>query len=123
MVSAQPITANSTPNTSTSAALYLLAGATDKWTAEIANILPLLALIHFLDILTKLHVFKLAGAAPLWSQTVTPARSRLLLPEDTNQFQAEHENNCGPVIEDETTRTNWSYEDDIPWNDTQPKEH
>lgn len=59
-----------------------------KWTAELAGILPLSALIDFLDIPPKFHVFELAGAAPLWSWPVTPAGSRLLLSEDISPLQA-----------------------------------
>ena len=59
-----------------------------RWVAELAGILPLSALIDFIDIPPKLHVFELAGAAPLWSWPVTPAGSRLLLSEDRNPLRA-----------------------------------
>jgi hypothetical protein len=59
-----------------------------NWVAELAGILPLSALIDFIDIPPKFHVFELAGAAPLWSWPVTPAGSRLLLSEDRNPLQA-----------------------------------
>lgn len=49
------------------------------WAAELAGILPLSALIDFIDIPLKLHVFQLTGAVPLWSWPVTPQGSRLLL--------------------------------------------
>jgi hypothetical protein len=54
----------------------------NHWVAELAGILPLSALIDFIDIPPKLHIFQLAGAAPLWSWPVTPAGSRLLLSDD-----------------------------------------
>ena len=49
------------------------------------GILPLSALIEFIDVATKLHVFELNGSVPLWSWPVTPAGARLLLStEDTS---------------------------------------
>ena len=53
--------------------------ATYPWVGALAGILPLSALIDFLDIETKFHVFQLTGSAPLWSWPITPAGSRLLL--------------------------------------------
>ncbi|MCJ1290578.1 hypothetical protein MMC34_002118 [Xylographa carneopallida] len=50
-----------------------------SWARELAGILPLSALIDFIDIPQKLHIFQLAGAVPLWSWPITPAGSRLLL--------------------------------------------
>ena len=55
----------------------------NSWIGELAGILPLSALIDFIDIPAKLHIFQLAGAAPLWSWPVTPAGSRLLLSDDS----------------------------------------
>ncbi|OJD36530.1 peptidase family m3 [Diplodia corticola] len=52
---------------------------THPWAGELAGILPLSALIDFMDLPRKLHVFELAGAVPFWSWPVTPAGSRLLL--------------------------------------------
>ncbi|KAJ4171712.1 hypothetical protein NW754_000291 [Fusarium falciforme] len=49
------------------------------WVAELAGILPLSALIDFIDIPPKLHVLELAGTVPLWSWAITPSGSRLLL--------------------------------------------
>jgi hypothetical protein len=49
------------------------------WIAEVAGILPLSALIEFIDIPEKLHIFQLTGAVPLWSWPITPSGSRLLL--------------------------------------------
>lgn len=56
-----------------------------SWAAELAGILPLSALIDFVDVPKKLHVFELAGAVPLWSWPVTPAGSRLLLSNEHAQ--------------------------------------
>lgn len=52
------------------------------WLSELAGILPLSALIDFLDIPPKLHIFQLTGAAPWWSWPITPSGSRLLLSDD-----------------------------------------
>ncbi len=62
-----------------------LAGILDQydWIAPLAGILPLSALIDFIDIPPQLHFLQLAGAAPLWSWPVTPAASRLLLSPDS----------------------------------------
>ncbi|KAJ4171715.1 hypothetical protein NW754_000294 [Fusarium falciforme] len=49
------------------------------WVGELAGILPLSALIDFVDVPRKLHVLQLAGGVPLWSWVITPAGSRLLL--------------------------------------------
>ncbi|KAK3307612.1 uncharacterized protein B0T15DRAFT_574365 [Chaetomium strumarium] len=46
---------------------------------QLAGILPLTALIEFINVPTKLHVFELAGCVPLWNWPMTPARARLLL--------------------------------------------
>jgi hypothetical protein len=61
-----------------------LQGIPDRypWVSELAGILPLSALIDFLDIPTKLHLFQLVGGVPLWSWPVTPGGSRLLLSDD-----------------------------------------
>src|SRR3569833_2056157 len=50
-----------------------------EWAQQLAGILPLTALIEFIDVPTKLHVFELAGCVPLWNWPVTPAGARLLL--------------------------------------------
>ncbi|KAF6224655.1 hypothetical protein HO173_012927 [Letharia columbiana] len=50
-----------------------------SWVRELAGILPLSALIEFIDVPQKLHILELSGAVPLWSWPVTPAGSRLLL--------------------------------------------
>jgi hypothetical protein len=56
-----------------------------RWVEELAAILPLSALIDFIDVPKKLHIFELAGAVPLWSWPVTPAGSRLLLSDKHTQ--------------------------------------
>ena len=49
------------------------------WVQQLAGILPLSALIEFIDITAKLHTFELNGSVPLWSWPITPAGARLLL--------------------------------------------
>ncbi|KAK2831919.1 hypothetical protein FQN49_007037 [Arthroderma sp. PD_2] len=49
------------------------------WAEELAGILPLSALIDFIDVPRKLHALQLAGGVSLWSWVITPAGSRLLL--------------------------------------------
>ncbi len=63
------------------AAVSGLAGILERtsWVRELAGILPLSALIDFIDVPQKLHILELSGAVPLWSWPVTPAGSRLLL--------------------------------------------
>jgi hypothetical protein len=51
-----------------------------SWVATLAGVLPLSALIDFLD-LRALHSFHLTGAVPLWCWPLTPGGSRLLLSE------------------------------------------
>ncbi|KAI1206346.1 uncharacterized protein F4807DRAFT_236774 [Annulohypoxylon truncatum] len=53
-----------------------------SWVSELAGILPLSALIEFIDIPPKLHIYQLAGSAALWNSPITPAGSRLLLSDD-----------------------------------------
>lgn len=54
------------------------------WSQELAGILPLSALIDFVDVPSRLHTYQLSGATPLWCWPVTPSGSRLLLSEKTN---------------------------------------
>lgn len=62
----------------------ILSGSLPMWAQQLASIIPLAALIEFIDISHKLHVFELTGAVPLWGWPVTPAGARLLLSsEDT----------------------------------------
>ena len=49
------------------------------WVQQLMGILPLSALVEFIDVATKLHVFELNGSVPLWSWPITPAGARLLL--------------------------------------------
>jgi hypothetical protein len=46
---------------------------------QLAGILPLSAFIEFIDIATKVHLFKLNGSVALWNWPVTPPGARLLL--------------------------------------------
>lgn len=55
------------------------------WAQQLAGILPLSALIDFVEVPQKVHVFELTGAVPLWSWPVTPAGSRLLLSDKYKQ--------------------------------------
>lgn len=57
----------------------------NPWVPEIAGILPLSALIDFVDVPLKLHVHQLVSGVPLWSWPVTPAGSRLLLSKSVPQ--------------------------------------
>ncbi|KAI8954501.1 hypothetical protein F4801DRAFT_504837 [Xylaria longipes] len=52
-----------------------------SWPQELAGILPLSALIDFLEVSHILHIFQLTGAIPLWCWPITPSGSRLLLSE------------------------------------------
>ncbi|KAF1963467.1 hypothetical protein CC80DRAFT_498644 [Byssothecium circinans] len=56
-----------------------------SWISELAGILPLSALIDFIDVPLKLHIFELVGGVPLWSWPITPAGSRLLLSNKATQ--------------------------------------
>jgi hypothetical protein len=49
------------------------------WVQQLAGILPLTALIEFIDLPTKLHTSELTGSVLLWDWPVTPAGARLLL--------------------------------------------
>ena len=54
------------------------------WTAQLAGILPLTALVEFIDVPSKLHSFELTASVPLWNWPVTPAGARLLLSSEDN---------------------------------------
>ncbi|KAI0532029.1 hypothetical protein GGR58DRAFT_518048 [Xylaria digitata] len=56
------------------------------WVAELAGILPLSALVEFIDLPPKLYIYQLAGYAALWSSPITPAGSRLLLSNDNPTY-------------------------------------
>jgi hypothetical protein len=49
------------------------------WAQQLAGLVPLSALIEFIDIGMKLHLFELAGSVALWNWPVTPAGAKLLL--------------------------------------------
>ncbi|KAF3170087.1 hypothetical protein EYR41_001883 [Orbilia oligospora] len=53
--------------------------ANTPWASELAGVLPLTGFIDFIDTPTKLHIFELFGAVPLWSWPITPGDIRLLL--------------------------------------------
>jgi hypothetical protein len=55
------------------------------WLPDLAGILPLSALIDFINVPLKLHLFELNGGVPLWSWPITPAGSRLLLSDKSPQ--------------------------------------
>lgn len=55
------------------------------WSLELAGILPLSALINFLNIPLVLHVYQLTKTVPLWCWPITPSGSRLLLSEAANE--------------------------------------
>nr|OQO23501.1 hypothetical protein B0A51_12417 [Rachicladosporium sp. CCFEE 5018] len=48
------------------------------WVSQLAGVLPLSALIDFINVPRVLHVYQLTGRMPLWCWTVTPSGSRLL---------------------------------------------
>ncbi|KAI0906491.1 hypothetical protein F4823DRAFT_75919 [Ustulina deusta] len=56
------------------------------WVAELAGILPLSAVVEFIDLPPKLHIYQLAGYAALWNSPITPAGSRLLLSNDNPTY-------------------------------------
>jgi hypothetical protein len=62
----------------------ILAG--HPWSEELAVILPLSALIDFLDVPRTLHTFQLTGNQPLWCWSITPSASRLLLSNRKVQY-------------------------------------
>ena len=71
------------------------------WLQQLAGILPLCALIEFIDNATKLHVFQLNRSVPIWNWPVTPAGARLLLSSGgTSADEACHLDQAGqsPVL-------------------------
>lgn len=66
----------------TAAGWFRAVVARHPWTGELAGILPISAVIDFVEVAPKLHVFQLNGAIPLWSWPITPSGSRLLLSQD-----------------------------------------
>jgi hypothetical protein len=58
------------------------------WTEQLASILPLSALIDFIDTPLILHTYQLASGLPLWCWAVTPTGSRFLLEQDDARDQS-----------------------------------
>lgn len=54
-----------------------------EWLPELFSILPLSALLDFVDTGGKLHILQLVGTVPIWSWPVTPAGSRILLADES----------------------------------------
>ena len=52
---------------------------------QLAGVLPLTALVEFIDLPTKLHGFHLTGRVQLWNWAITPAGARLLLQTRDNE--------------------------------------
>jgi hypothetical protein len=52
------------------------------WEQQLAGIVPLSALIEFIDVATELHIFELTGTVPIWNWPVTPTGARLLLSDE-----------------------------------------
>lgn len=65
-----------------------------SWVAELAGILPLSALIDFIEIPPKLHVLELTGSVPLWSWAITPSGSRLLLAKPNKVANKPSQQDC-----------------------------
>ncbi|KAF5642457.1 pfs domain protein [Fusarium tjaetaba] len=56
--------------------------ALPQWAQTLASILPLSALIEFVDVETSIHVYELrGGSVPYWNWPVSPAGARTLLSE------------------------------------------
>ncbi|KAF7538972.1 hypothetical protein G7054_g2539 [Neopestalotiopsis clavispora] len=73
------------------------------WVRELAGILPLSALLDFLDMEGIIHLFQLCGAIPMWSWSVGPSGSRLLFAgerKDGSCFLDSFENNKTPLCID-----------------------
>ncbi|PMD60359.1 uncharacterized protein K444DRAFT_663185 [Hyaloscypha bicolor E] len=64
----------------------IITPALSIWLQQLAGILPLTALIEFIDIPTKLHVFELSGSVSLWNWPITPAGARLLLLDEHTSY-------------------------------------
>ncbi|KXH45673.1 hypothetical protein CNYM01_07103 [Colletotrichum nymphaeae SA-01] len=52
------------------------------WAQQLVGILPLTALIEFIEEAAKLHVFELSGLTPAWCWPISPKGARLLLSTD-----------------------------------------
>lgn len=60
-------------------ALPLTLPSLPTWAQQLGGTLPLSALIEFIDIATKMHLYELSGCVPLWNWPITPVGARLLL--------------------------------------------
>lgn len=58
---------------------FLILPPLSPWLQQLAGILPLCALVEFIDVATKLHIFQLNRSVPIWNWPVTPVGGRLLL--------------------------------------------
>lgn len=56
-----------------------------QWIQQLAGILPFSALIEFIDVGVKIHLYELTGRIPLWNWPITPAGARLLLSSENIQ--------------------------------------
>jgi len=54
-----------------------------QWTQQLAGILPFSALVEFIDVGVKIHLYELTGRIPLWNWPITPAGARLLLSSES----------------------------------------
>lgn len=52
---------------------------TPKWASQLAGVLPLSALIDFLNTPKVFHILQLRGGIPIWCWPISPSASRLLL--------------------------------------------
>lgn len=52
------------------------------WAQQLASLVPLAALLEFVDLQQKLHVFELSGFTPAWSWALTPEGARLILSDE-----------------------------------------
>ncbi|KAI1447038.1 hypothetical protein F5Y02DRAFT_425191 [Annulohypoxylon stygium] len=55
------------------------------WVSSLANILPLSALLDFLDTPRMLHAYELNGVTPLWCWPISPAGSRVLVSKSATE--------------------------------------
>ncbi|KAK8118281.1 uncharacterized protein PG998_006562 [Apiospora kogelbergensis] len=52
------------------------------WGQQLASLIPLAALLEFVDLQQKLHVFELSGFNPPWSWALTPEGAKLILSDE-----------------------------------------
>ena len=73
------------------------------WAQQLAGILPLSAVIDFLNTPKVFHIFQLRGAVPAWCWPITPSGSRLLLASSASNdacFLDRYENGAKPLCLD-----------------------